>query len=106
MPQPKSRNEVCILSNNFPSVRRLGDNGGHGPPQRIRLCLVSVSPTRGDGNTEICDNHGWRANEDDDGDSGQESDYENRPGGGRLRKMAGEVIAVLRKKKRALIIIQ
>jgi len=86
--------EVHISYHNgdhYNSVRRLGDNGGHGPPQRIRLCLVSVSPTRGDGNTEICDNHGWRANEDDDGDSGQESDYENHPGGGRLRKMAGEV---------------
>ena len=63
---------------------------------------MSVSPTRRDGNTEICDNHGWRANEDDDGDSGQESDYENHPGGGRLKKLAGEVKIMLRKKKGAL----
>jgi len=81
--------EVHISYHNgdhYNSVRRLGDNGGHGPPQRIRLCLASASPTR-----EICDNHGWRADDDDDEDSGQESDYENHPGGGRLRKMAGEV---------------
>ena len=85
-------------------MRRLGDNGGHGPPQRIRLCLASVSPTRGGGNTEICDNHGWRANDDDDeGDSGQESDYENHPGGGRLRKMAGEVKIALRRDVRSWI---
>ena len=79
-------------------MRRLEDNGGNGPPQRIRLCLGSVSPTRVGGSTEVCDNHGWRANEDDDeGHSGQESDYENHPGGERLRKMAGEVNFVFRK---------
>ena len=79
-------------------MRRLGDNGGDGPPQRIRLCLGSVSPTRVGGSTEVCDNHGWRANDDDDdGHSGQESDYENHPGGGRLRRMAGEGKLVLSK---------
>ena len=81
------KEKKCLFQ--FLSVRRLGDNGGHGPPQRIRLCLASASPKR-----EICDNHGWRADDgDDDQDSGQESDYENHPGEGRLRNMAGEVLS-------------
>ena len=76
------------------SVRRIGDDGGHGPPQRIRLCLASSSPPRIGGNRDICDNHSWRGDQDEDRDSGQESDYENHPGGGRLKKLAGEVIFV------------
>ena len=78
----------------FSSVRRIGDDGGHGPPQRIRLCLASSSPPRIGGNRDICDNHSWRGDQDEDRDSGQESDYENHPGGGRLKKLAGEVIYV------------
>lgn len=85
--------EVHISYHNgdhYNSVRRLGDDGGHGPPQRIRLCHASASLIRDDCSKVICDNHGW-SQRADNGDSGQESDYENHPGGGRLRKMAGEV---------------
>ena len=82
------KEEVDI--NGIFSVRRLGDDGGHGPPQRIRLCHASASLIRDDCSKVICDNHGW-SQRADNGDSGQESDYENHPGGGRLRKMAGEV---------------
>ena len=39
-------------------MRRIGDDGGHGPPQRIRLCLASSSPSRIGGNRDICDNQG------------------------------------------------
>jgi len=86
--------EVHISYHNgdhYNSVRRIGDDGGHGPPQRIRLCLASSSPSRIGGNRDICDNHSWRGDQDEDRDSGQESDYENHPGGGRLKKLAGEV---------------
>ena len=88
-PYPYTKKWLIFTVSSF-SVRRLGDDGGHGPPQRIRLCHTSASLIRDDGSKEVCDNHGW-SQRADNGDSGQESDYENHPGGGRLRKMAGEV---------------
>ena len=62
---------------------------GRGPPQRIRLCLApGPQGGRGGEGRRGCDNYrGGRTSPD----SGQESDYENCPGAGKLGRLAGEV---------------
>lgn len=92
--------EVHISYHNgdhYNSVRRIGDMG-EGPPQRIRLCLPSASPVcnrardrRDRSERRCCDNYREEEKDSEGEDSGQESDYENCPGGTRMDRLASEV---------------
>ena len=82
--------EVHISYHNgdhYNSVRRMGDHGN--TPARIRLCLPSRDEKREQAGYTNCDNY-----QEEDIDSGQESDYENSPSNSKLNKL-GDLIAKL-----------